>query len=58
MTLTPVAQGANSPLADPGFDCDGSAVGNISQTDKLSGDIVFEAVQHRNNLDFLCNPVQ
>lgn len=41
---------------DGGFECDGSQVGNISQTDKLTGDIVFEAVQSRNNEGFLCNP--
>lgn len=41
---------------DGGFECDGSQVGNISQTDQLTGDIVFEAVQARNNDNFLCNP--
>lgn len=56
LTLDPVPQGENSPTDDPGIDCDGSEVGNISQTDKLTGNIVFEAVQSRNNEDFLCNP--
>jgi len=40
---------------DGGFNCDGTEVGNISQTDLLMGDIVFEAVQARHNDDFLCN---
>lgn len=42
--------------ADGGFICDGSKVGNISQSDLLEGDVVFEAVQARHNDDFLCNP--
>lgn len=42
---------------DGGFLCDGSQVNNISQTDLLAGDVVFEAVQSRHNEDFLCNPL-
>lgn len=56
LTPEPVEPGdQNSPTIDPGIDCDGSGVGNISQTDKLTGDIVFEAVQSRNNELFVCN---
>lgn len=56
LTLDPVPQRTNSPTVDPGIDCDGSNVSNISQTDKLMGDISFYVEQARNNEDFLCNP--
>lgn len=36
------------------FICDGSANMNDSQTDKVVGNITFEAVQHRNNSNFIC----
>lgn len=39
---------------DGGFTCDGIALGNESQTDSLTADIVFEAVQARHNDDFQC----
>ena len=35
--------------------CDGSSVGNEAQTDSLTGDIEFYAVQERNNPNFLCS---
>lgn len=41
---------------DGGFICDGSGVGNISQTDLLAGDVKFYAEQARHNEKFLCNP--
>lgn len=34
--------------------CDGSAVTNKSQSDKLTADIVFEAIQSRHNDKFVC----
>lgn len=44
-----------SPLVrGTGFDCDGSAVNNAAQTDKVVGDLQFYAVQSRNNADFTC----
>lgn len=46
----------SDPTVDPGIDCDGKDVGNISQTDLLTGDILFRAEQARHNEDFLCNP--
>ena len=58
-TLTPspvLEDPSNSPTVDPGIDCDGSTVGNISQTDLLRGDISFYVEQARNNDNFLCNP--
>lgn len=45
--------GAGTP-EDGGFTCDGSALGNESQTDSLTADVSFEAVQSRNNADFQC----
>ena len=52
----PVADGDNDPTVASGFTCNGELVNNASQTDKLTGDFVFEAVQARNNDNFLCNP--
>lgn len=39
---------------DGGITCDGSFLGNESQTDSLTADISFEAVQARHNDDFTC----
>jgi hypothetical protein len=60
-TLTP------APLTQDGFNnvispanttggviCDGSAEGNQTQTDSLTADITFNAVQSRNNPGFIC----
>ena len=35
--------------------CNGQSVGNEAQTDRLTGDIQFYAVQSRNNPNFLCS---
>lgn len=56
--ILPVAPGDNSPLTDPGFTCDGTAVTNISQTDILMADISFSAVQARHNPDYYCTDVR
>lgn len=37
-----------------GVTCDGAAVGNIGQTDSVTGDMQFYAVQSRNNSTFTC----
>ena len=37
-----------------GFSCDGSLLGNNTQTDSLTADVVFSAVQARHNPDFVC----
>ncbi len=37
-----------------GIDCDGSQVDNTAQTDSLTADISFRAVQSRNNGSFQC----
>lgn len=39
---------------DGGIACDGSMLGNESQTDSLTADVSFSAVQARNNGDFQC----
>ncbi|MCA9356794.1 hypothetical protein H6784_04815 [Candidatus Nomurabacteria bacterium] len=39
---------------DGGITCDGSLLGNESQTDTLTADVTFEAVQARHNDDFQC----
>lgn len=50
-------EGANGPdTRGSGFACDGSEYDNITQTDQMTGDINFSAVQSRHNPDFLCNP--
>ena len=60
LTQTPVAEGEGSPISGnpargTGFSCDGSAVTNLSQTDKLVADITFYVEQARNNENFFCN---
>lgn len=41
----------------PGVTCDGAAeANNITQTDRLEGNVSFRAVQERNNPDFECLP--
>lgn len=37
------------------INCDGSTMGNEAQTDSLTADISFYAVQSRNNSEFLCS---
>lgn len=39
----------------PGVVCDGSGVNNAAQTDLLTGDIVFRAVQARHNPVYVCS---
>lgn len=57
ITLDPVPDNEGvDPTVASGFKCDGKSVNNVSQTDLLAGDVVFEAVQARHNEDFLCNP--
>jgi len=57
LTPDPVAQGLDtSPLVrGTGFECDGSAVNNASQTDQVVADLQFYAVQSRNNAEFTCD---
>ena len=55
LTLQPVpaGQGVN-PTVDSGISCNGANAGNLSQTDSMTADIGFRAVQSRNNADFQC----
>lgn len=39
-----------------GISCDGSFLNNSTQTDSLTADVTFSAVQARNNPGFLCAP--
>lgn len=38
-----------------GISCDGSGLTNITQTDRVTADITFTAIQSRNNLSYQCN---
>jgi len=39
-----------------GFACDGSQEDNITQTDGMTADVSFRAVQSRHNEEFVCTP--
>lgn len=61
ITETPVEQDGDGKLGDngpldrgTGFTCDGSDADNTAQTDSLTANVGFRAVQSRNNGDFLC----
>lgn len=47
--------GAGRP-EDGGVTCDGHLLGNESQTDSLTADVTFSAIQARHNERFLCVP--
>ena len=51
--------GAESPRnpsnSTGGISCDGSALSNITQSDTLTADVMFSAIQHRGNPDFVCD---
>src|SRR3989344_5705455 len=54
---TPGQLDSNGPdVRGAGFDCDGSGEDNQTQTDSMTADITFRAVQSRHNGQFLCNP--
>ncbi len=47
--------GTNGPQSrGTGFDCSGSGLGNNTQTDGVTLDVAFRAVQSRSNTNFLC----
>ena len=58
MTLNQVPQqngiSPNGPLG-PGFTCNGVGLGNESQTDGVTMDVQFSAIQARHNPNFKCN---
>ena len=55
-TGTGVGDSTNGPLTirGTGFTCNGTGLGNETQTDEAKLDVAFRAVQARNNPDFLC----
>lgn len=59
---TPAGDNNNNQIAgepeDGGFLCDGVGIGDASQTDSLTVDVTFEAMQARHNPNFQCNPPQ
>lgn len=56
LTPNPVPDGeGGDPTIDSGVLCDGSQLDNATQTDKVTADISFLAVQYRNNPDFQCS---
>jgi len=62
LTLDPVdqddlgGQPNNGPdVRGAGVSCDGEPVNNAAQTDLLTGDITFRAVQSRHNSTFVCD---
>jgi predicted ribosomally synthesized peptide with SipW-like signal peptide len=55
LTLNPVESGEGvNPQVASGVQCDGSALGNGTQTDSATLDIQFRAEQARNNRRFQC----
>ena len=62
LTLTPLTQDGVNNLVTPantngGVSCNGTALNNATQSDLLNADVSFSVVQHRNNPNFLCNPL-
>jgi len=63
ITSSPLTQdgfGTSSPRSPAnstgGISCDGSGLDNSTQSDSLTADVRFTAVQSRNNAGFLCKP--
>jgi predicted ribosomally synthesized peptide with SipW-like signal peptide len=63
ITPAPLPQdgfGSSSPRTPAnstgGIACDGSGLNNATQSDSLTADVTFTAVQARNNPGFLCSP--
>jgi len=61
-TTTPAQDGDGNGIAgqpaDGGYLCNGAALNNTTQTDSLTADVSFDAVQSRNNTSFTCAPNQ
>jgi predicted ribosomally synthesized peptide with SipW-like signal peptide len=50
-----VGDSTNGPLVrGTGFTCDGSGSNNVAQTDGITMDVAFQAIQSRNNAQFSC----
>jgi len=54
LTINPLAPGSYSPTTAGNVACDGSQVGNESQTDIVEGTLEFYVEQYRNNPNFFC----
>lgn len=55
LTTVPVPAGDGvNPTVNSGILCNGEPVGNISQSDSMTADISFTAVQARHNENFVC----
>lgn len=58
LATTPVTAGEGvNPGVASGITCNGDNLDNAAQTDELTLDVEFRAVQARNNEDFLCDPI-
>jgi predicted ribosomally synthesized peptide with SipW-like signal peptide len=56
LTENPVQDnGGVNPSVDPGVTCDGTLLNNLTQTDGVTMDIAFRAVQARHNPEFFCS---
>jgi len=57
LSMTPLPDNADTgPQSRPGFfTCDGSELNNTTQTDGITLDVAFRAVQTRHNNDFQCD---
>lgn len=53
LDAVPAGQGVN-PSVNPGVVCDGTLLGNETQTDAATVDVAFRAVQARHNPTFTC----
>lgn len=56
LTLDPVPAGQGvDPTVDPGVNCDGTVLNNLTQTDGATLDVAFRVIQARHNESFTCN---
>lgn len=57
LNMTPLPEDAETgPQTRPGFfSCDGSALNNVTQTDGITLDVAFRAIQTRHNNEFQCD---
>ncbi len=54
LNAVPAGQGVD-PTVDPGVNCNGTALNNLTQTDGATLDVAFRAIQARHNTTFTCN---
>ena len=53
LDAVPAGQGVN-PIVNPGVNCDGTSLNNLTQTDGATLDVAFRAIQARHNTAFTC----